>query len=47
MEDDVKSSKKIIVRDRRTQESTDGARGEKGKELELPIDELTKSMKDL
>ena len=47
MEDDVKILKKIIVRDNPTQESTTRARGQKGKELDSPIDEIIKSMKDL
>ena len=47
IEDDADTLKNITVRDFPTQESTTRARGQKGKELDSPIDEIIKSMKDL
>ena len=47
MEDNAKISNNIIVSNHPTQESTTRARGQKGKELDSPIDEIIKSMKDL
>ena len=47
MEDDAECLNKVTARDCQTQESNTRAREEKGKELQSPLEELIKSMKDL